>query len=139
MRYSDDLLNDIFDRTGGECHLCGRRLAFSNYGRVGSRGAWEVDHSVAQCRGGTHRRNNLYAACISCNRAKREAKTRSVRGYNGMTRAPLSFERRTAKRKLNTVLGAAGGIAAGALLAGPIGAILGGAIGGLIGDKTRPK
>ena len=33
----------IFDRTDGRCHLCEKNLALSNYGRLGARGAWEVD------------------------------------------------------------------------------------------------
>ena len=64
MGYDNDRLNDIFDKTDRDCHICGKRLAFSNYGVIGARGAWEVEHSVPRSRGGTDRLSNLYAACI---------------------------------------------------------------------------
>ena len=67
---NDDALNYIFDKTDGMCRFCNRRLAWKNYGRPGKRGAWEVDHSQPQSRGGTHHLNNLFAVCISCNREK---------------------------------------------------------------------
>jgi len=70
MHFSDDDLNEIYDRTSGYCHICHRKLAFINYGVLGARGAWEVEHSKPQARGGTHMRTNLYAACIPCNRSK---------------------------------------------------------------------
>lgn len=36
-------LNAIYDRTSGYCHLCGKKLAFTNYARFGERGAWEIE------------------------------------------------------------------------------------------------
>lgn len=41
----------IFDRTQGLCHICRRRLAWSNYGIFGARGTWEAEHSVPQAVG----------------------------------------------------------------------------------------
>jgi HNH endonuclease len=109
MGYSDDELNDIFDRTDGDCHICFSSLSFGNYGRLGQRGAWEVDHSNPRARGGTNRRNNLYAACIYCNRSKRHGHTRAARSRYGKTSAPLSVakkeERRTQQMLVGAVLG----------------------------------
>ena len=68
--YSDDLLNYIYDKTGGYCAYCGKRLAWRNYGYPGARAAWEVDHSVPVSRGGTNHLNNLVPTCIPCNRSK---------------------------------------------------------------------
>ena len=68
--YSDERLEDIFDRTRGDCACCGKQLAFSNYGEFGSRGAWEVDHRVPVSRGGSDNLRNLQAMCIPCNRSK---------------------------------------------------------------------
>jgi 5-methylcytosine-specific restriction endonuclease McrA len=70
MRYSSDDLNAIYDRTSGYCHICKRKVAFCNYGALGRRGAWEVEHSHARAKGGSDRLGNLYAACIKCNREK---------------------------------------------------------------------
>lgn len=104
MRYTDEELTDIFDRTDGCCHLCFAQLAFSNYGRLGTRGAWEVEHSVPRAHGGTDGLNNLYAACIVCNRSKGMRATRVVRGWRGYTAAPFSTAKRGAVRSRNALL-----------------------------------
>jgi hypothetical protein len=106
LGYTDDELNSIFDRTDGCCHLCFARLAFSNYGLFGARGAWEVEHSNPRANGGTDRMNNLYAACILCNRSKGARSTRVVRGWRGFTAAPFSTAKREALRSRNALLGA---------------------------------
>lgn len=139
MPYTEDQLNDIFDRSGGDCHLCGKRLAFKNYASPGERAAWEVDHSNARARGGTHRLSNLRPACISCNRSKRDGSTRSARRGNGMTRSPMSKQRRSAEREDNTLLGLLSGAAAGGMVAGPLGALAGAFFGGLTGENSRPR
>lgn len=90
MKYSDEQLNSIYDRTNGKCHICGKKLARSNYGVLGARGCWEVEHSIAVARGGTDSMNNLLAACVSCNRSKGESTSRSARARNGRSRAPYS-------------------------------------------------
>lgn len=139
MPYTEEQLNEIFDRSGGDCHLCGKRLAFKNYARHGERAAWEVDHSNARAKGGTHRLSNLLPACISCNRSKRDGSTRTARRVNDMTRSPMSKQRRTAEREENTVLGILGGAAAGGMVAGPPGALVGAVVGGIAGNRTRPR
>ncbi len=70
MGYTDDELNYIYDKTGGYCNWCEKKIAFRNYGRVGERGAWEVDHSNPLALGGTDYLRNLVPACIPCNRSK---------------------------------------------------------------------
>lgn len=94
MKFSDEQLEKIFDKTCGECHICRKRLAYSNYGKVGRRGAWEVEHSNAQANGGTHNLNNLYAAHIRCNRSKGKCSTRSARARHGFRCAPYSQQRK---------------------------------------------
>ena len=79
MPYSEYELNYIFDKTGGRCIHCRKKLGWSNYGIVGARGAWEVDHSKAVARGGTDYLRNLIPSCIPCNRAKG---SQSSRQYN---------------------------------------------------------
>ncbi|MEI8043966.1 MAG: hypothetical protein WCL11_21325 [Verrucomicrobiota bacterium] len=109
MPFELEQLTRIFNRTSGYCHICHKKLCRCNYGQLGKRGAWEVEHSVPQCKGGSHHGNNLYAACIKCNRDKGKLTTRTVRGWNGLTKAPMSVKRREAARAENTFLGLVGG------------------------------
>lgn len=138
MAYSDDQLEAIFDRSGGDCHLCGKQLAFGNYACHGSRGAWEVDHSRARARGGSDYQRNLRPACISCNRSKQASCSRSTRRTNGMSRSPLSHSKRRQARAENTILGLVGGGLAGAAF-GPGGALVGAVAGAICGESTRPR
>lgn len=70
MAYSADDINWVYDRTGGRCLYCGKRLSFHNYGVVGTHGAWEVDHFIPLASNGAHQHYNLVAACVGCNTAK---------------------------------------------------------------------
>ena len=54
-RYGNDLLNSIYYKTDGYCAYCGKKLAFVNYGILGARANWEVDHDVPVSRGGVKR------------------------------------------------------------------------------------
>lgn len=130
-------LKKIYDRTSGYCHLCHKKLALTNYGIVGSRGAWEVDHSVARARGGTDHGNNLYACCIPCNRAKGTLNSRRIRKENGKKRVPLSSLKRSEARVSNAAGGAILGGIVGSIM-GPIGAIVGAAFGAKVGMSQNP-
>lgn len=138
MSFASEQLNRIFKRTSGYCHICRKKLCRNNYGEFGQRGAWEVEHSVPQCKGGSDRSNNLYAACIPCNRDKGKLTTRTARRWNGHTKAPMSVERRNAARAENTFLGAVGGAFAGLALGGPVGLAIGIAAGGQFGNSLNP-
>lgn len=139
MAFSRAELKAIYDRTSGYCHICGKKLALTNYGAAGSRGGWEVEHSVPRAAGGTDRLNNLYASCIPCNRAKQDGSTRTARAQNGRTRAPLSREKRAGQRTTNTVVGGAAGAMLGGALFGPAGAVIGGGIGAALGRSAKVK
>jgi 5-methylcytosine-specific restriction endonuclease McrA len=138
MGFSDEARSRIYDRTGGYCHICGRKVYFQNYGFLGARGAWEVEHSIPWALGGTDHLNNLYAACIVCNRGKGTASTRTVRARNGRSRAPLSRERRKEIRNRNGWAGAAIGLAIGSRLSSGA-ALVCAVIGGLIGDSIKVR
>ncbi len=60
MRFNEQQLNFIYDRTHGCCHICHRKLSFKNYGIHGSRGGWHVEHSIPKAKDGTDHLNNLY-------------------------------------------------------------------------------
>ena len=82
MGYTSEVLGYVYDKNDGFCKYCGKKLAFTNYGRLGERGAWEVDHSVPRSRGGTDYLRNLVPSCIDCNRQKGIRMGRSVRASN---------------------------------------------------------
>lgn len=132
MKKHSSRATEVFERTNGRCHICRQALAWSNYGRVGRRGAWEVDHSTPRAKGGTDRLSNLLPACPSCNRSKQDGSTRSARRKNGLIRKPLSQKEAAAKRERNVLGGAGVGVVALPFV-GPVGVLgamlLGAAIG----------
>jgi hypothetical protein len=138
MSFSDDTLSRIYDRTGGDCHVCGRKVFFTNYGIVGARGAWEVEHSIPRYLGGTNHLNNLYCACVPCNRGKGITSARTVRAWNGRSRAPMSRTRRKEIRIRNGWSGVAIGLMIGAR-SSPGAALICAILGGLIGDSIKVK
>jgi hypothetical protein len=79
MGYTGEVLSYIYDKNDGYCWYCSKKLAFSNHGMLGERGAWEVDHSVPKSRGGTDYLRNLVPACIDCNRQKGTRMGKSMR------------------------------------------------------------
>jgi 5-methylcytosine-specific restriction endonuclease McrA len=136
--YDDDKLNKIYDKTDGHCHICHKKLAFTNYGVHGARGAWHVEHSVSKAKGGSDHLNNLYPGCIKCNLEKGTMHTKTARAWNNKSRAPYSAAKKKKIRSNNTVSGAVIGGAAGSIF-GPAGTIIGAAIGGAIGNSNSPK
>ena len=136
MAFDPKRQDAIFKKSAGRHHICRKKLARKNYGVVGARGAWEVEHSVSQAAGGTHHTHNLFPACIPCNRSKRDSSTKA-RGQHGYRAAPLSKEKKTG----NAWLGGPGGtIAVRILLAslGPLGIAAGAVIGTVIGSDYKP-
>lgn len=138
MKREETELRAIYDRTEGQCHICRKRLSFCNYGLYGKKGAWEVEHSIAQARGGTHHGNNLFAACISCNRCKGDSSSRAARQQHGYQCAPYSAR----KRKRNATIGA--GIGSLAMFLVPpqfriAAAVVGALTGAIAGYKKKPK
>lgn len=138
MAFSDEELDRIYERTAGRCHVCRKKLAWKNYGLLGAHGAWEVDHSKARARGGTNRLNNLYAACVRCNRGKGARTTQSARARHGYRSAPLSAEVSAGRRRKNMIGGALAGAGLGSL-AGPGGAAVGALFGAMIGGEVDPE
>jgi len=137
MPYAKEQLKSIFDRTSGYCHICRKQLAFTNYGKKGNRGAWEVEHSKPKAKGGTNHLNNLYAACIPCNRDKGVVTTRTARTHHGTSSAPLSREKRENAKTINAAKGAAIGGFVGSFL-GPLGTAAGAALGAKLGYNQNP-
>lgn len=57
-------LREIFAAENGKCHYCKTDLELT--------GTWEVDHKMPRALGGGNERVNLVAACMPCNRAKKD-------------------------------------------------------------------
>ena len=92
MAYDNEILNDIFDKTDGYCHICDGKITFSAYGDVYHRKGWEVDHSIPRAKGGTDHLNNLLPAHTSCNRSKGAYSTRTARNWYGTGSAKDSWD-----------------------------------------------
>jgi len=138
MTYDKQTLRSIYDRTSGKCHICHKKLSLQNYGESNAKAAWEVEHSVPRANGGTDHLNNLFPACIPCNRARGTFTTKTARSWHGHTKAPISKERK-ARIKGNNALGGAvvGGLIG--LAINPVAALLGVGIGALVGGSTNPE
>lgn len=137
MTFNSEQLDRIYERSSGYCHICHKKLARRNYGSAGKRGAWEVEHSNPRAHGGTDRLNNLYPACIPCNRSKGASSTKSARAKNGKARAPLSPGKRSRAKLMNGLGVGVLGAALGAIF-GPVGMYVGGALGAHIGHRQNP-
>jgi hypothetical protein len=138
MGLNTEQLDRIYRRTSGYCHLCHSTLARKNYGKPGQRGAWEVEHSVPRSKGGTDHPNNLYPACVGCNREKSNGSTRMARSWNGKARAPLCPEKRKQAKTEKGLIGAACGGVFGFALAGPVGASVGALVVGHLAAFENP-
>lgn len=137
MARTKEELRKIYNRTSGYCHICHKKLALKNYGCFDERGAWEIEHSNPKVNGGTNRSNNLYAACITCNRSKGANTTCAARMCHGKTRAPLCVEKRKTAKLVNGLVYGGGGAAIGSLF-GPVGTLVGAALGARKGYKKNP-
>ena len=139
MAYTRIELRQIYDRTSGYCHICHRKMSFTNYGCPGQKGAWEIEHSVPRSKGGTDHGNNLFGAHITCNREKSNYTTQTARRWHGISRAPLSRKKKQQARASNTAGGALIGGLVGLAGGRPIGAVLGALGGAAIGNNIKPK
>lgn len=140
MRYDDELLERIFDKTSGKCHICWKKISYSNFGSNGKRGAWEIEHSVPKSLGGTDNLNNLFPAHIYCNRHKSNKSTRVARAEHGHTRAPYSKERLRRIKKDNSFTGGIAGLAIAAVLeTNPAGLIFLTIAGAMFGHIMGPE
>ena len=132
-----DLLT-IFNRTDGQCHLCGKELTYRNYGKPGTRRCWEIEHSKPRALGGTDHGNNRKPACIGCNRKKGVLDARSIRRANGLKRSPISRNRREQISRKRRWIGTVSGALMGARLLGPPGFVAGAFIGLVAGNEFKP-
>ena len=79
MAFSELEKERIFEKAGGKCAYCGKKLCYQNYGIYGGRAGWHIDHGRARSKDGTDHLNNLFAACITCNLQKSDAGSATFR------------------------------------------------------------
>lgn len=134
MAFDQETLNAIFAKTDGRCHICRKKVARKNYGSPNARGAWEVEHSRPRSKGGSNHLNNLYAACLPCNRSKGNGATRTARRRHGYNAAPYSKEDKiTNAVTCGIVCAVIGGV-----VLGPFGVVAGAALGAEYGRSVEP-
>ena len=139
MAYDNETLVNIYRKTDGHCHICGKKLRLFLYNCHSDTAAWEVEHSVPKAKGGTDHFNNLFAAHIICNREKGIHHTKTARKWHGRTSAPLSKKRKEQKVVNTTLGGGVAGAILGGMVAGPPGFVLGTLLGGLVGNNMNPE
>ena len=113
MGWKKSELDEIYHSTGGDCHLCWKKLARTNYGKLRARAPWEVDHSVAQANGGSNYFRNLRPACPPCNRSKGKRRNEVIRRENGVTGLPPSREQRREDARRKKAWWVVGGVTLG--------------------------
>lgn len=131
-------LQKFYRKTDGYCHICHKKLSFTNHGVHGAKGSWHIEHSVARAKGGSDHMNILFAACISCNIDKGTRHTKTARSQYGNSRAPYSKAKKKKIRSNNTAAGTIIGGALGSVF-GPVGTMVGAGIGAAIGNSSSPK
>lgn len=134
-KFDDETKIKVYEKTDGCCHLCHKKIAKKNYGVIGARGAWEIDHSKPASKGGSNHMNNYQPACIACNRKKGNSSTQSARRINGVKALPKSKQQKVEIRK-RKVLGSAGAGALVGMRFGPIGGLVGAVAGAIVGASN---
>ncbi len=71
MGYSDDQLDEIFNKTHGYCYHCGAKLAWGSYGIPSAKGSWKVDDGTGPVLRRTGHPENPVPSCLPCNRTRR--------------------------------------------------------------------
>lgn len=137
MPYDERTLDVIYAKTGGDCHCCGQPLKRDQYGQLNASSGWEVDHSKPRKQGGSDHLNNLFPACIPCNRANGARHGRKRRRDRGNRLRPLSqTEKWLRKTGGKTAAATACGLIG--LVAGPAGLLIGAMAGAAFADPTPP-
>jgi 5-methylcytosine-specific restriction endonuclease McrA len=83
MKYTDQQLELILQKTNGVCRICrgteGPKLTLSNYGNAEVPEGWEVEHLNTRDLKGEDNPNSLWPVHIKCNSQKGMKKTKKVR------------------------------------------------------------
>ena len=83
---SPQMRNEILERNGFTCQLCGATGGDPDQTRQGKRVRLEIDHITPITQGGTEDRNNLRVLCSSCNLSRSNVQTASESARNLLAR-----------------------------------------------------
>jgi len=97
MKYTQEDLEIIAEKTGYDCHLCHKPIKFDAYGNYAHPDGWEVDHVRPRSKNGHNGYSNLRAAHTHCNRKKGNRSNRSIRSHFGVKGSPQSSTTRVLK------------------------------------------
>lgn len=136
ITFTKEVQAKILEKTDKRCHICHKMLAKKNYGVIGLKGAWEIDHSIPISKGGSNHLNNLYPACIPCNRRKGNSNNVMARKPYGLKIAPMSKRSKDSKRKNDVLTGLMMGAGFGTAF-GPVGILIGATLGAIVGDSNE--
>jgi hypothetical protein len=139
MKYSQEKLRHIYMKTDGRCANGWEPLRLEKYGKWGSLGAWEVDHSKARAKDGTDHMNNLNPSCISCNRSKKAQDAKKFRRKMGYIGPPMSAKMKGEIREENSWTTAVVVGATGLFVGGPVFGFAGAVLGRLLGRFEDPE
>jgi len=65
MTFSADTVKKAWDRQGGRCAVCNKKLVWSNRTK-GKRGSWQPHHRKPRKDGGTDTLGNCVLLCTNC-------------------------------------------------------------------------
>ena len=105
MKMTNELLDKVYAKTDGRCHLCHRRIVRSHHGQTDVLTGWHVDHSKARSVGGTDHLNNLFPACWECNLRKQALPSHIIRRRNGVSGIPQSRARKEQESDWDSAIG----------------------------------
>lgn len=63
--FADSIVEEVWDRTGGKCMICGKALVWKNRGKIGSKGAWKIGPICSPSSKG-YVLSNCEIDCLKC-------------------------------------------------------------------------
>lgn len=85
-KISRKLRNEIFERNGFTCRLCGKAAGDPDETNPGRKVQLHIDHEVPLAQGGTNSRENLRVLCSLCNQEKSNLQLASETAINLLAR-----------------------------------------------------
>ena len=75
--FQDNIIEDLWDRTGGKCMFCGKKLVWKNREKRGLKGAWKIG-SINDPSTEGYVLTNCEIDCLNCYELTRVLTTKKV-------------------------------------------------------------